>query len=264
VRENSLKTRWRAGESALGLWLATPDPAAVEPLGQVGYDYICLDLQHGLIGYESVVPILQALSRSASIPLARAPWNEPGIIGKLLDAGAMGVILPMVNDRDQAVQAVRSCRYPPNGARSWGPTRANPALGGGYHDDANAQIACIPMIETREAVEHLDDILSVDGVDAVYVGPADLAVSYGLPPATDHPDSPVYQEALATIVERCRAHDVIPGIHTVPTMVQTRLDQGFRMVTVTSNLIAQLDGARYSLETARSTASGPASGGSMY
>ena len=264
MRENGLKTRWRDVESTLGLWLATSDPAAAEPLGQLGYDYICLDLQHGLIGYESAVPVLQALSRSDSIPLTRAPWNEPGSIGKLLDAGAMGVIIPMVNDRDQAVQAVRSCRYPPHGARSWGPTRANPVLGGGYFDDANTQIACIPMIETREAVEHLDDILSVEGIDAVYVGPADLAVSFGLPPATDHPDSPVYQEALAAIVDRCRAHDVVPGIHTIPTLVQTRIEQGFRMVTVTSNLIAQLEGARSSLETARSGGSDASVGGSIY
>lgn len=264
MRENSLKTKWRSGEATLGLWLATADPLAAEPLGQVGYDYICLDLQHGLLGYESVVPILQALTVSPSVPLARAPWNEPGIIGKLLDAGTMGVIVPMVNDRDQAVQAVRSCRYAPVGARSWGPTRANPALGGGYYDDANSQIACIPMIETSEAVHRLDDILSVEGIDAIYVGPADLAVSYGLPPATDHPDSAVYQEALAKIVERCRAHGVIAGIHTVPTMVETRLDQGFRMVTVTSNLAAQLEGARTSLERAGLADPRTSSGGSMY
>ncbi len=272
MRENTLKTAWEQGATTIGLWLATADPPAAEPLGEIGYDYICLDLQHGLLDYGDVVPILTALQMSPSIPLARAPWNEPGIIGKLLDAGTMGVIIPMVNSPAEAEQAVAACRYAPLGSRSWGPTRAAPALRGrsdgsadrsGYHEGANREIACIPMIETKTAVDNLESILGVEGIDAVYVGPADLSISYGLAPATDHPDSAEYQEALAKIVEVSRSHGVVPGIHTVPAMVEHRREQGFQMITATSNLLAQLAGVRDALAQARGQAGGE-NAGSLY
>ncbi len=272
MRENTLKTAWRNGSTTIGLWFATGDPVAAGSLGEIGYDYVCLDLQHGLLDYADVVPTLAALGSSPSVPLARAPWNEPGIIGKLLDAGSMGVIIPMVNSPAEAEAAVSACRYAPLGSRSWGPTRAASALrdpsGGasardGYHEGANREIACIPMIETKAAVDDLEAILDVEGIDAVYVGPADLAISYDLPPASDHPDSPAYQEALAKIVEVSRSRGVVPGIHTVPEMVEHRRRQGFQMITATSNLLAQLAGARRSLAVARGEADGDV-GGSMY
>ncbi len=271
MRRNSLKAAWNDGSTTIGLWLATGDAAAAESLGGIGYDYVCLDLQHGLLDYADVVPILTALGPSPAIPLARAPWNEPGIIGKLLDAGTMGVIIPMVNSPAEAEQAVAACRYAPHGSRSWGPTRAASALRdpnaasdrGGYHDGANTEIACIPMIETKAAVDNLEAILDVEGIDAVYVGPADLSISYGLAPASDHPDSAVYQEALAKIVEVSRSRGVTPGIHTVPSLVQHRREQGFRMITATSNLLAQVAGARDALAEARGE-SGDSDAGSMY
>lgn len=259
---NQLKQTWAEGGTTIGLWMSTPDAAAAEQLATIGYDYLCLDLQHGLLDYPTAVPMLQAI-RTTSVPLARAPWNEPGIIGKLLDAGTMGIIVPMVNSPEEAEAAVRACRYAPLGSRSWGPARAAPALGGGYFEDANSQIACIPMIETRQAVERLEEILDVEGIDAVYVGPADLSISYGLPPATDHPDSAVYQEALAKIVEVSTARSITPGIHTVPGLVTHRVDQGFRMVTATSNMLAQIAGARAALAEARGSEESD-SGSSMY
>ncbi|MDH5518997.1 MAG: aldolase/citrate lyase family protein [Acidimicrobiia bacterium] len=269
MRENTLKTVWKDGSATIGLWLATSDAAAAESLGGVGYDYVCLDLQHGLLDYSDAVTILTALGSSPTVPLARAPWNEPGIIGKLLDAGSMGVIIPMVNSPAEAERAVAACRYAPQGSRSWGPTRAASALrgsdvdGAGYFEGANQEIACIPMIETKAAVDDLEAILEVEGIDAVYVGPADLSISYGLPPATDHPDSAAYQEALAKIVEVSRARGVVPGIHTVPSLVQHRVDQGFQMVTATSNLLAQISGARDALNVARG-GGGDSESGSMY
>ena len=261
--ENTLKKSWNEGHTTIGLWISTADAAALEPLGNIGYDYICFDLQHGLIDYTAVTPGLQALNRSSCMSLARVPWNEPGIIGKVLDAGTMGVIIPMVNTPEEAERAVAACRYAPMGSRSWGPARAASSLGGDYHRDANSHLACIPMIETKQAVENLEDILDVEGIDAVYVGPADLSISYGLAPATDHPDSAVYQEALAKIVEVSTARGVTPGIHTIPDMVQHRRNQGFRMITATSNLLAQLAGARNALSVARGDAGGESTG-SMY
>ncbi len=262
MRENTLKTAWNAGQETLGLWLASADPAAVEQLGNVGYDYICLDLQHGLIDYGNVVPALQAQQRSESIPIARAPWNEPGIIGKLLDAGVMGVIIPMVNTVAEAEQAVAACRYAPQGSRSFGPTRAGGVLGSSYYDEANTQIACIPMIETVTALENLDEIAKVEGIDALYVGPADLGISLGLGPGSDNEDQS-FKDAIDHILAACAANGLAPGIHSVPGLVQKRLSQGFKMVTVTSDLGAVSAGARNALSVARNEIDG-SSGGSMY
>ena len=261
MRENTLKTAWNKGRSTLGLWLASADPASVEQLGGLGFDYICLDLQHGLIDYSNVVPGLQAQQRSSSIPIARAPWNEPGIIGKLLDAGVMGVIIPMVNTVAEAEQAVASCRYAPEGPRSYGPARAAPALGGSYFEEANRQIACIPMIETVTALENLDDIVKVEGIDALYVGPADLGISLGLGPGSDNAH-PSFQDALSHVLGACNSAGITPGIHSVPELVQTRLGQGFKMVTATSDLIATTAGAKLHLAVANGIASAEA--GSIY
>ncbi|MEM7273822.1 MAG: aldolase/citrate lyase family protein [Actinomycetota bacterium] len=261
MRTNTLKTAWHNGDPTIGLWLGAADPVTVEQLGAVGFDYACLDVQHGLIDYPNVVPALTALGASPTIPLARAPWNEPGSIGKLLDAGVMGVVIPMVNTVAEAEAAVSACRYAPAGSRSWGPTRAAAALGGGYFDEANEQIACIPMIETTTALENLDDIVKVEGIDAIYVGPADLSISLGLRPGADNSD-PSFQDAIGHIVSACVANGIAPGIHSTPGLVQTRLEQGFRMVTATSDLQAATSGASRDLATARGETE--AGDGSMY
>jgi 4-hydroxy-2-oxoheptanedioate aldolase len=253
VRENALKTAWHQGRPTLGLWLSSDNPVATEQLGELDYDYLNLDLQHGLIDYQSAVSGLQVLQRSAAVPLCRAPWNEPGIIGKLLDAGAMGVIVPMVNTEADARQAVAACRYAPQGSRSFGPTRAARALGSGYAAEANGQIACIPMIETAEALGNLDAILDVDGIDAVYVGPADLSISLGLPPGADNAEQS-FQEALSAVLRGCRQRGIAAGIHSVPDVAPVRLEQGFLMVTVTSDLHALASGARGALDRVRSAA----------
>lgn len=261
MRENTLKTAWAAGEPTLGLWLSAADPVTVENLSGVGFDYICLDTQHGLVDYRHAVPALQAQKGSESIPIARAPWNEPGIIGKLLDAGMMGIIVPMVNTVAEAEAAVSACRYAPEGARSFGPTRAAAALGPGYYGEANQQVACIPMIETETALENLDDIVKVEGIDAIYVGPADLGISLGLGPGSDNAD-PKFQDAIAHILSACQSSGITPGIHSVPDLVQTRLEQGFRMVTATGDLQAAAAGAKAHLSIAKGE--GGSSESSMY
>lgn len=253
MQPNSLKEKWNSGSSTLGLWITHPNPVALESIGQHDVDYLCLDLQHGLLDYSNVVPSLQALQRSPAVPIARAPWNEPGIIGKLLDAGTMGVIVPMVNSGAEASQAVASCRYAPEGSRSYGPTRAAPALGGNYFEGANREVACIPMVETVEALNNLDEIVGTAGVDAIYVGPADLSISLGLPPGSDHDDQR-FDGALKAIVDACQRHGVAPGIHTVEQLVPKRLEQGFQMITVTSDIIALNAGIKTALAVARGQA----------
>jgi 4-hydroxy-2-oxoheptanedioate aldolase len=256
MRENTLKSAWQAGEPTLGLWLSTTDPVGAEQLGVLGFDYMNVDLQHGLIDYTGAVSMLQAMARSASTPLCRVPWNEPGIIGKVLDAGAMGVIIPMVNTSTEAEAAVRACRYAPAGARSFGPARAGLALGPGYYPDANDQIACIPMIETVEALANLDAILDVPGLDAVYIGPADLSISLGLPPGVDNPDHQSFVEALDAVLAGCKRRGIAAGIHSSPDVAAKRVEQGFQMVTVTSDLTALASGARSALHGVRSGTSG--------
>ena len=250
MRENTLKTAWANGDPTIGLWLSAADPVTVEQLGGVGFDYICLDTQHGLVDYNHAVPALQAQRTSDAIPVARAPWNEPGIIGKLLDAGVMGVIIPMVNTVAEAEAAVAACRYAPEGARSFGPSRAAPVLGANYFAEANEQIVCIPMIETVTALENLDEIVKVDGIDAIYVGPADLGISLGLGPGSDN-EHQSFQDAIAHVLSACQANGIAPGIHSVPNLVQMRLEQGFKMVTATSDTGAAVAGARAHLAIAK-------------
>jgi 4-hydroxy-2-oxoheptanedioate aldolase len=250
VRENRLKARWRAGEAVVGAWLSIPDAVVAEAVAGSGFDYCCVDMQHGLADYPAMVQMLQAISTTECTPIVRVPWNEPGIIGRVLDAGAMGVVIPMVNSPAEARAAVAACRYHPDGARSFGPLRASLYGGPDYFQHANREVACIPMIETRDAIGCLEQILEVSGIDAVYVGPADLAVTYGLPPGVDNPD-PAYQEALAKVVAGCRAQAIAPGIHSSGAVAATRLAQGFQMVTASADFGAVVSGVRRDLGQAR-------------
>lgn len=251
---SGLKQKWAAGESTLGLWMTSDSADNAEVIAEADLDYINIDMQHGLVDYEGVVNVMRALSRSTATITVRVPWNEPGIIGKVLDAGAMGVIIPMVNTADQAARAVASCRYAPQGSRSFGPVRAKSVNGPDYASTANERVACIPMIETVEAISNLDEILAVPGIDAVYVGPADLSLTLGLAPQGDHPDES-FQNALATIVSGCTARGVVAGIHANPELTPVRLAQGFRMVTFSADLLALGSGISAAMATASQTAS---------
>lgn len=260
--DNALKTSWNDDKATLGLWLGSPDPIGAETLGSLDFDYICADLQHGLIDYGTTLPLLQAIRHSKATPIARAPWNEPGIIGKLLDAGSMGIIIPMVNTPEEAEQAVRSCRYAPRGARSFGPARAAAVLGANYASEANEKIACIPMIETAEAIGNLDAILDVEGIDAVYIGPADLSISLGLPPGSDN-EAQSFVDAVDAVLAGCAKRGIAAGIHSVPDVANKRLDQGFKMVTIVSDGAALATGARAAIKQVRS-GGGSGSSDQMY
>jgi 4-hydroxy-2-oxoheptanedioate aldolase len=246
----SLNERWRAGATTFGAWLALRDPYLAEVAATAGYDYVCVDMQHGLADLEQTMTMLHAMARTPAVPVVRVPWNEQGIIGRVLDAGALGVIIPMVNSPDEARRAVDACRYAPGGTRSIGPLGAAARHGADYARTANEVVACIPMIETRQAVEALDEILAVPGIDAVYVGPADLSLTYGLPPAADNPGDP-FDAALATVVAACQRHGVVPGIHANADLAAKRLAAGFRMVTVSNDAAAAAKALRADVETAR-------------
>jgi 4-hydroxy-2-oxoheptanedioate aldolase len=227
----SLRERWNDGATTLGAWMFLREPFTAEAAGDAGYDYVCVDMQHGLADYRDTVAMLQALAKTSATPIVRVPWNEPAMIGRVLDAGALGVIIPMVNTATEAAQAVAACRYAPVGKRSLGPIGAMTRHGSGYFRWANERVACLPMIETIEAVANIDEILLVPGIDGIYVGPADLSLTLGLPPLMDHTDQK-FQDALTTIVEACQRHGVVAGIQASAALTETRAKQGFQMITV--------------------------------
>ena len=232
MRENTALRAWRDGKTTIGGWLQLANAHTAESLAALGFDWLCIDMQHGLIDYSDLTYMLPAISTGHSIPLVRVPWNEPYEIMKALDAGAYGVIVPMVNNRAEAEQAIQACRYPPDGLRSFGPIRAAQYGGAGYADEANGEIACIAMIETREALDNLEEIISTPGLDAVYIGPSDLALALGLRPVGDF-DEPTHIEAVNRIFETCRAHNVATGIHTsAMKYTQRYVEQGFQFVTL--------------------------------
>jgi 4-hydroxy-2-oxoheptanedioate aldolase len=235
VRENKLKSIWARGEAVVNGWLSIPSSFSAEVMANQGFDSLTVDMQHGVIDYQVAVTMLQGISTTDAMPMARVPWNDPARLMKILDAGAYGVICPMVNTRAEAEALVRACKYPPRGYRSWGPVRASIYAGADYGDHANDDIVVMPMIETAEAMKNLDDILSVPGVDGVYVGPSDLSLALGLKPRLDQTDAPVV-EAQQKIAEACKRHGVVAGIHnSTATYALKMIAQGYQFVTLASD-----------------------------
>ncbi len=209
-----------------------------------GWDSLTIDLQHGMIDYQAMIPMLQAISSTEAVPLVRVPWLEPGILMKTLDAGAYGVICPMVNTREEAQKLVAYTHYAPGGTRSFGPARALLYAGADYAQHANATIVTFAMIETAQALDNLDDILSVEGLDAIYIGPSDLSLSLGCAPALDDLDPKVAQ-AVDHILARAKAHGVVAGIHNAsPQAALRRIAKGFQFVTVSSDAQLMAAGAQ--------------------
>jgi len=258
VRENTLKSIWARSEAVINGWLAIPSAFSAEVMAHQGFDSLTVDMQHGVVDYQTAVTMLQAISTTPTIPLARVPWLDPGSIMKILDAGVYGVICPMINTREQAETLVRACRYPPLGYRSYGPVRASIYAGPDYGDRANQDILVIPMIETQEALKNLDDILSVPGVDAVYVGPADMSLALGCRPRLDQTDPPVV-EAQQKVVAACKRHGVVAGIHNNTTAYALKMiADGFQFVTIASD--SRFLAAKASEETAALRKTGVRSG----
>jgi 4-hydroxy-2-oxoheptanedioate aldolase len=251
MRKNHVLQAWREDKGTIGAWISIDSAFVAETMAHAGFDWMCLDMQHGMLDYEDVKHMLPAISTTNTVPIVRVPWNEPYEIMKALDAGAYGVIVPLVNNREEAERAVSACRYPPDGMRSFGPARAAMYAGKGYVEEANNEIACIVMIETAEALENLDDILSTPGVDAAYIGPNDLAYALGLKPVGDN-NEPKHIETVTHILETARKHGVAAGIQTGSLeFTQRYLNQGFHMVTLGSDSAFMMRLARQELRAAR-------------
>jgi len=235
MRENTIRSLWGEGKAAVNGWCAIPSSFSAETMAHQGWDSVTVDLQHGVVDYQTAVTMLQAISTTATMPFVRVPWLEPGIVGKVLDAGAYGVICPMINTRADAEKLVGACRYPPKGYRSFGPIRALLYGGADYPKHANDTVIVFAMIETCEALNNLDEILTVPGLDAIYVGPADLSNSLGCTPKFDQDEKPVL-DAIDVIVTKAKKHGVVAGIHNgTPEYAQKMIDKGFRFVTIASD-----------------------------
>jgi 4-hydroxy-2-oxoheptanedioate aldolase len=247
---NPLKRRWEAGEATLGAWLAMPSTVSAELMARLGFDWLTIDLQHGLIDFARAIEMLQAIGTTQTTAIVRVPVAESSWIGRVLDAGAAGVIVPLIDTAAEAEAAVAACRYPPRGRRSYGPFRAAVIAGGAYTPQADQDVICLVMIETRQGLENLDAILDVEGIDGVFVGPNDLSLALGLPPASDH-DEPVFTRALHRIVEGCRARGLVAGCAGTAAIAPKRLAQGFRFVEVSRDGAAMMRAAGEDLRSVR-------------
>lgn len=248
---NRLRQSFAAGAVVNG-WLAVPSVFSAEIMGRAGWDAITIDMQHGAVDYGDALAMLTAIAAGGqAAPMVRVPWNEPGAIMRMLDAGALGIICPMIESAEQARAFVRACRYPPKGARSFGPIRARLVYGDGYAAAANDDVMPFAMIETAEALARVDEILDVDGLAGVYIGPADLAYSLGETPRFD-PVAPRVVEAVDRILAAARARGLIAGIHNgTPEYARAMIEKGFRLVTVGSDARYIEAGAKATLEVMR-------------
>lgn len=261
MRENRLRTLWQNDQAAVNGWLAIGNSFSAEVMAHQGWDTLTIDLQHGVIDYTVMVAMLQAISTTATVPIVRVPWLEPGIIMKSLDAGAYGLICPMVNTREDAQKFVAWTNYAPQGTRSFGPIRALLYGGADYATQANDTVVRFAMIETAQALDNLDAILSVEGLDAIYIGPSDLSLALGCRPVFDDVDPPVAQ-ALEHILERAKAHGVQAGVHNgIAEGALARIAKGFRFVTVGSDARLMAAGSQQVLAKMRAVKA-PTAGGS--
>lgn len=241
VRKNTLKDIWERGDAVINGWCSIPSSFSAEIMAHQGFDSITIDLQHGLVGYQMATTMLQAISTTPVIPLTRMPWNDPGLLMKILDAGSYGVICPMINTAEDAKSLVAACKYPPRGFRSFGPIRAkyygggSTHGGGDYHHFADDETLVIPQIETRQAIANLDEILDVPGIAAIYIGPSDLAMALGKEPRKGQSD-PEVVDARNQILETAKRHGIPAGIHTNSREVAIEMiQQGFQLTSLQSD-----------------------------
>jgi len=231
--------QWAKGKPVFGGWAALPCAFGAELMCVPGVDYVCIDQQHGLVDYPAMVAMLRAIEGRGVVALTRVPANVTWLIGKALDAGIQGVIVPMVNDREEAAAAVAACRYAPKGVRSFGPVRAQMVMDTRDISVVGDGVLCFVMVETREAVERIDEIASTPGLDGIYIGPADLALGMGLPPNLDK-EEPEHVAAVNRILEACKRHGIVAGIQCGSgRSAKKYAERGFGLVTFTkdSNLI---------------------------
>jgi 4-hydroxy-2-oxoheptanedioate aldolase len=235
MRVNKLREIWAEGGTTVNGWLHIPSSWSAEVMAHAGWDSVTVDLQHGLSGYQAAVTMLQAISTTDAVPMARATWNDTAQIMRLLDAGAYGIICPMINNRAEAEAFVGACRYPPLGYRSFGPTRARVYAGADYAQYANETIVTLAMVETQQALDNLEGILSTPGLDGVFVGPNDLRLSLTGKTEMDSSNT-ILQAALEQIVNVTRENGLVAGIWVPDAENGQQMKQlGYQLITVSTD-----------------------------
>jgi len=251
MKKNKLKELFKAGKPIINSWLAIPSSFSAEVMSNQGWDSLTIDMQHGLIDYPNAVSML--ISTTETTPMARVNWNEPGQIMKILDAGCYGIICPMVSNRKEAEKFIQACQYPPKGYRSFGPIRASIYGGSDYAKHADEEILKLAMIETKEALEKLDEILDTPNLDGIYVGPADLSLAINEEPGFDRPENTKAYKEILRILEAAKKRNLFAGLHNgTPEYAQKMLDKGFNLVTVGSDSRYIAAGAKTDLQKLKS------------
>lgn len=230
MKINTTKRLLAEGKPAVGSWISLCSPIAAEYMAQLGWDWLVVDTEHSPIGFETMVHCFQAICTTPTIPMARVAQNDPTLIKRTLDAGALGIVVPMVLNAEEAARAVAAAKYPPRGIRSVGGGRCM-VYGDDYFSWANEEICVIVQIEHIEAVKRAREILSVEGVDAAFIGPNDLAWSLGT-----RPGSPEHEAAIQEVLKTAKEIRRSVGIHT-PTgeVAKRRIEEGFQFVAVASD-----------------------------
>ena len=257
MRKNKLKKLFKEEKAAINGWLTIPSSFSAEEMSHQGWDSLTIDMQHGAIDYVNAFQMLQAISTTDTVPMVRVNWNEPGQIMKILDAGAYGIICPMINNKEQAEKFVQACMYPPKGYRSFGPIRGLMYGGADYGDHANEEILKIAMIETKESLDKLDEIMSTPGVDGIYIGPADLSLAIGERPSFDKPESDPVYPVMMKILEHAKKNNIFAGLHNMTAeYAQKMIDKGFQFVTVGSEQRFMSSGAKSVVEKLKGKSKG--------
>lgn len=248
MRPNKIKQMWKEGKPVTLGWISIANSFSAEVMARQGFDALCIDLQHGATGMSDLVPMLQAVSQTDTTPVVRVPWNDTATIMKALDFGAYAIIVPLVNSAEDAAKAVAACRYPPTGMRSSGPVRAVHYGGADYQAKADGEIVVIAMIETKEGLANLDAICATPGLDAIYVGPADLSFALGLPPQADSTD-PLHLATCDKIRDAAHRHGKKACMHCASAAFAAgAIKRDFDLVMLTSDLSSMVAGARRQLD----------------
>ena len=236
MRKNKLKEIFQSGKYAVNGWLQIPNSFTAELMANQNWDSLTLDMQHGVIDYPNAIGMLQAISTTKVVPMARVNWNEPGQIMKILDAGAYGIICPMVSNKVEAENFVKACMYPPDGYRSYGPIRGLVYGGPDYADQANNEILKFAMIETKESLDNLDEIMKTPHLDGIYIGPADLSLAIGQRPSFDKPEGDPVYDVIMKVLEHAKKNNIIAGIQNgQPEYADKMIKKGFQLVTIGSD-----------------------------
>ena len=246
MKTTPVRANLKSGEPSIGTWLALPDTVYAGLMSTTGFDWLTVELEHSPATMETAADCFALIAASGCVPLCRVPYNTVENIKRALDTGAWGIVVPMVNTRAGAEAVVRAARYRPIGERSVGGQLHAASFatdGASYYARANDEILVVVMAEHVEAIENIDDILSVPGIDAVFIGPNDLHASMGVPPAFDS-DLPQFNAAVQKVFASAKAHGVAPGIHVADAaQAQRRRDEGWQMIAVASEVGFMLEKA---------------------